>query len=491
MINMTSWKELEVDVINDVCLDPLNVRLGLGQDAPEVDIIADLFHNEAAFDLAESIAKVGFLTHEVPIVVKRDADLVVVEGNRRLAALKAIQNPLLVQGYESRMNGLAKNLIGRTELKRITVKLAPSQDEANQLIAALHTGDQRRKWSPDRQASFFEAQIEAGKTLEQLIGQYPTIDVRKYVVRSDLLRLFRNASYSNPDLRDYMRRPNRAVATLERLYNNPKFRAIADLAINEETGRLEGGLGPEAFGRLAEKIIDDILAKRINTRILNKPGSEEFQGYLNEVNACVAIPGNQLMDVTSARLREVTDGDSTDGLKLSIGVAKDTGTTVGTETPFNAKSPPSSHLLNTFGILVDDAYSPTISRIFDELKKLNVDTYPNATLDLLRSFLEKTIKAYAGRKNEVIPSGGRSQWVMLADCLTWIKAEMKKSDMTKGLVQAINGLEQPKVGHADLYASSSDMLNAINHNDRVFASPQDVRLAWDKMKDLLKELLKP
>jgi hypothetical protein len=83
---MSSWPTLSVNVLHEVALDPRNVRLEIAADVPEADIIADLFHNEKVLPLVEGIAKVGYLTHELPIVVRRDAQLVVVEGNRRLLA---------------------------------------------------------------------------------------------------------------------------------------------------------------------------------------------------------------------------------------------------------------------------------------------------------------------------------------------------------------------------------------------------------------------
>jgi hypothetical protein len=87
LIDMSAWENVKVDVLNDLLLDPKNVRLGLSDNAPESDIIQDLFGNEKALSLVESICKVGLLTHELPIAIRRNVDLVVVEGNRRVAAL--------------------------------------------------------------------------------------------------------------------------------------------------------------------------------------------------------------------------------------------------------------------------------------------------------------------------------------------------------------------------------------------------------------------
>ena len=159
MIDMSTWETKRVNVLSGIRLDPRNVRLELESDAPESDIMLDLFKNEKALALVKGIVSVGYLTHEVPVAVRRDRKLVVVEGNRRVAALKAIQNPFLVPDYQARISALAEGFDGRSNLESIDVKVAPSQEQADQLIATLHTGNQRIAWTPARQAAFFQAQI--------------------------------------------------------------------------------------------------------------------------------------------------------------------------------------------------------------------------------------------------------------------------------------------------------------------------------------------
>jgi regulatory protein YycH of two-component signal transduction system YycFG len=146
------------------------------------------------------------------------------EGNRRVAALKAIQNPYLAPEYQARITKLTQTLPNLNGLKKITVKRAPNQDQADQVIAALHTGNQRVPWGPLRQAAFFQAQIDSGKTYEQLVVQYPTIDVKEFVVRSRILNLFRSVKYKDPSLVDYIKRRRFPVSTLARLYDYDKFR---------------------------------------------------------------------------------------------------------------------------------------------------------------------------------------------------------------------------------------------------------------------------
>jgi hypothetical protein len=46
MIDMSTWQELVVDVVDELQLDPHNVRLELSDGVTEGDIVLDLLSNE-------------------------------------------------------------------------------------------------------------------------------------------------------------------------------------------------------------------------------------------------------------------------------------------------------------------------------------------------------------------------------------------------------------------------------------------------------------
>src|SRR5690606_17706714 len=159
---------------------------------------------------------------------------------------------------QARVTRLVQDFALRDQIRRIVVKKAPSQDEADQLIAALHTGNQRVAWTPSRQAAFFQAQIDAGKTAEDLIDQYPTVDVRKFIIRSRILQLFRDVHYTDPHLQDYVRKRNFPVSVLARLYDNDKFLELVQIEVDPATASVALIAEPEVFAVVAEKIVADI-----------------------------------------------------------------------------------------------------------------------------------------------------------------------------------------------------------------------------------------
>lgn len=90
---------------------------------------------------------------------------------------------MIVPSYRARVETAAKSMgQARQRLANIEVLVAPNRPQADELIAALHTSNPRKAWSPARQAAFFQAQIDSGKKYSQLISRYPTIDVADFVL---------------------------------------------------------------------------------------------------------------------------------------------------------------------------------------------------------------------------------------------------------------------------------------------------------------------
>lgn len=504
MIDMSTWPNSQADVVDDLHLDPHNVRLETPHGVPESDIIQDLFRNEKALSLVEAIAQSGYFTHELPIVVMRDDQMIVVEGNRRLAALKAIQNPYLAPDHRAKITRLIERIPNRDALKKITVKIAPNQDDANQVIAALHTGNQRVAWTPPRQAAFFQAQIDAGKTVSQLLTQYPTIDVKDFVVRSKMLELFRSVRYRDPQLKEYVSRRRFPVSILARLYEYDKFQELAQIEVNQDKARVSLRGSRQQFSIMAEKIISDIKSKRIDTRVLNSTQSVTYQEYMNELRDFINEPpppksqsGSSVSGGASSGGGSASGSGSPSGGGMGAGAEKgsqdDTGGSGGSASgdssdkgKTKAKAPSTSYV-DTDG-LDATGFPPAIGFILAELASINLNRFPNATFDLLRTFLEKSIKAHAAKLNvEIKNTVNLNGFVQLSQALTWLEEHLKSEGQT-ALIQVVKKIRSGKISD---FISSKTHLDAINHNHLIFATPSDVKECWNTMKPLLQFMLKP
>jgi hypothetical protein len=118
---------------------------------------------------------------------------------------------------------------------------------------------------------------------------------------------------------------------------------------------------------------------------------------------------------------------------------------------------------------------------------INVNRFPNATFDLLRTFLEKSIKACAAKLNvEIKNTANLNGYVQLSHSLVWLEQHLKDED-EKALLQVVQKIRSGKITD---FISSKEHLDAINHNHLIFATPGDVREGWNTMKPLLQYMLK-
>ena len=86
--------------VSDLSFDVKNPRLSefdLTDDATETDVIQELWEKMDVREVVMSIAASGFFPHEPLIVAQEDGKKVVIEGNRRLAAVKVLLNPSILE----------------------------------------------------------------------------------------------------------------------------------------------------------------------------------------------------------------------------------------------------------------------------------------------------------------------------------------------------------------------------------------------------------
>lgn len=489
MIDMTSWKTSVVDVVDGVLLDPRNVRLDIEtDDVPQADIIHDLFRNESALGLVDGIAKIGYLTHEVPIVLRRKRKLYVVEGNRRLAALKAIQNPHLAGEYQGRVAALAERIADRDSLRRIEVKIAPTEDDALQLIAALHTGNPRRPWKPERQARFFQAQLDAGLSIGELRSRYPTVELTKFILRSRIVDFFRAARYEDEEVARYVNSKKFSASTLARIYESKQFQDLTGIGLtDDEDARLKLSIANECFLRMAQHIASGMADDRINTRSVGTVKSTTFQELMAELQAIKmsdesSRPAPHGMADGGAGTSESPPGGGVDG-SAPVPAA-------GMEPPTSSKPgrrPRPSSFLTMSRITVPDPFPDSVRDVASELSRLDIDQFPNAASDLMRTFLEKAIKSFAESIGADIrsSSANRSSFVQLHHCLVWLD-EYMTSNGKRAIAQAVKRVQSREASH---FIGSKDHLDAVNHNHQISATPEDVRNGWTAIHPLLAAMM--
>jgi hypothetical protein len=122
-----------------------------------------------------------------------------------------------------------------------------------------------------------------------------------------------------------------------------------------------------------------------------------------------------------------------------------------------------------------------LQRRLDELARLDVQGFPNATYDLLRTVLECAIKDYFKAKSKALPANS-----MLGKCIEALAQEFKGDRRMTTLINAVNRKGSML---ASQYTGTAPSLNAANHEPDSFATGRDAHEGWDRIKPILIQIV--
>lgn len=443
--------------INSIFLDTKNIRLPITDKAQDA-ILQDLFSNEDAFDIVKSIVQYGLFPDEFPILIKEDKKLIVIEGNRRLAALKALDNPDRVPFFKDKIKAL-----NRPDLQKIRAVLAPNRDEATQLIANKHTINFRRPWKPLRQAYFYKSQIDNGKPIEKLKEEYPEHDIAKFIKMLEAHHLAKSIDYENDAVsllvHDERKFP---ITNLERMYEDAYVTDYLGISF-DNYGRVNVNVKADDFKKPYKKIVEDVALGEIDSRKYNS--KEQRKTYIDNLpKDFKPIKGSKR--TTSAAFKE--NKIDKPSLEKSVKSHKRPKGLIPTYVPYK----------------LDNS---SLRELYDELKEIEVADFPNATHDLLRSFLECSLIVFfkmTGEYSSIQKSDKHNP--TLGEMLTHIINGKSSSITDSNLIETI---KQIKADYDKPY--SLVRLNMINHNENWASTEKDVRAAWNKLEELMKCILNP
>ena len=153
-------------------LDRQNPRLiGEGENASEEFIIGRLYRSADLGELLQSISANGYMDIEPLIVMPEDpqskeGNLIVLEGNRRLAALRLLREPELVkvikksEGFSITIPPIGEQQ--RDTLDKVSVYYVPSREDAQSFIGFKHINGPA-KWDAYAKAQFAANWYKSGR----------------------------------------------------------------------------------------------------------------------------------------------------------------------------------------------------------------------------------------------------------------------------------------------------------------------------------------
>jgi len=366
-------------------LDAKNPRLGreTSSRAPR-DIIQYLFDHDKAIDVTESIASRGYFPNEPLLAINEAGRYVVVEGNRRLAALKVLQEPGLLEGsLASQVERLSHRIGDPRVIANVPVTIAPSRGATDRLIAGRHIGSPVLAWEAENRATFILDKLAEGYGNDELRDQLGFSPV--HIQQARQTRAIRDMARSL-DLPDTVKakldNPRaKLFTTLERVFDSSVGRDYLKVEPDPEHG-LRGTTTKEEFIRGFTKLVTDVALGKASSRTLNT--NDDIRAYFESWDP-KERPGKQLGTFVP---EDVTKDESVASRFVKLGVTR----------AMMSKQVTTTVLPRDFKVRFGNDRLIDIRR---ELTKLKRQEFPNAGAVLLRVFFELAVRHYLERVGEL------------------------------------------------------------------------------------------
>lgn len=411
-------------------LDAKNPRLGretLAR-APR-EIIEYLFEHDKALEVAQSIAARGYFPNEPLLAIKESDQIVVVEGNRRLAALKALREPGLLEGpMQRQLERLSRQIEDPKDIATVPVTLAPSRRATDRQIAGRHVGTPVLAWQAENRASFILDKLAEGYTNDHLRDQlgFTLADIQAARQTRAIADMTRSLDLPE-EVKAKLDNPRaKLFTTLERIFDSSVGRDYLKVEPDPDHG-LRGTTTKAEFLRGFRRVVIDVALGKQSSRTLNT--NENIRNYFESWN-----PEERLSQKRGSFIpADIIQGQS---------VASPSRKAERAAAPKKSAQRSKTVLPRDFKVRFGN------DRLHDirlELIKLKREEFPNAGAVLLRVFFELAVIDYLGRIGELpeiikkleakqgrkLPFGAPTMRQVVPEIIRIAKNKLTKADALK------------------------------------------------------------
>jgi hypothetical protein len=391
--------------------------------------------------LARDILEHGLNPSELPIVMPRHDDrngYIVLEGNRRIAAAKALENPeplvgALESGALADLRKLSKEY-QTAPIESILCMMVKDRAEADHWLQLRHTGENEGaglvRWGGAETARF---RARSGNV----------------EIHSQALDLLEDRGELTSGQRAKV-----PITTFKRLLGTPEVRQKIGLSVDK------GVLTPVGDIRKVVKalmyVVNDLTAGANPMTVHDVYTREKRIAYAEALPSKVVVPPTQ------------PAGNGT------VQSGRTTGKASRAARPVRAK--PRDNLIPLECTL--KITDPRLRDVENELRTLSLAQYENAVSVLFRVFIELSVDAYIAAKGLHADEKKDS----LASKLLRVSADLQhKKKLTSQ--QAIP--VQRACGKDAIFAASVKMMHEYVHNIHVFPAGGDLRAAWNSLQPFI------
>jgi hypothetical protein len=446
--------EIRLVPVSQLLVDMENPRLDVPQPS-QLESIRTLVSGQKSkiINLAKDILENRLNPSEAMIVTLVNGDnqrYLVLEGNRRLCALKIMENPDLVldlftAATKKQIRELSvayqENPIGD-----ITCAIVGDRDEARRWIELRHGGEQEGagivRWGAAETARF-----------RQRLGQKE--------IHLQILDYLEEKGALTPESRQSV-----PVTSLKRVVEDRHTRD--QLGYDMKDGQLVVSGDPQKMVDILTRVASDLSSGRVRTKdiyhkedrvsYVNRILVEAEQGKSVTVNEVSVSPQPVLVDMTPSGVPAAESGR-----KRQVPLGKNR--------PFLI--PPKVKLI---------IHQTRINEIYSELKQLLIQEYPNSVAVLFRVFIELSVDDYISRNPAEFKKGPEDPSYTLNKKLIEVADHLKANHkLTEHQSRAVRHAAQAD----NFMAASVNVLNQYVHNPNFKPALDDLRSAWDNLQPFI------
>jgi hypothetical protein len=386
--------------------------------------------------LMEHIAEHGLSPVDRMMVVRENKKNIVVEGNRRIAALKVLDNTDLAKGTSLERAAIKISKERAVTVTKVDCAIADDRDEARPWILIRHDGEAQGagtvRWKP-RQAERFNAR--------------PGSQSAK---GSAFLDAVEDAYADDETIGDLVEEVGKdRITTLGRLVADPNFRSHLDIELEGDAPRFYHDA--DAMRGLVEKVLRDLSG---GYSVSNLKSKDQRKTYIN----------SRLPNLKKSTRRD-TAGPLVDG----------TGGSPKPKPKPKKKPKPKPKPKRLFPDLELNNLGSRIPNVLEEAQKLKLEEYPNAAAILVRVVLELSV-------DQVIDQKGWKKSGEFKNRLRYVLHKVDSTDQDPRFQALRTGLQ-----HGDSpYAVAT--LHSFVHNAYVHPTANDALAIAENLSEFLAEL---
>jgi len=427
-------------------------------------------HGDTVLGLARHIARHGSLNPAESLIVIQDGTrYTVLEGNRRLAALRLLQNSKLAPA--DKQVAFARAAKGFVRIPSISCVIADSREEAYVWIQLKHSGQ-----------GSGEGAVRWGANG---VRNFATRSQGKVTYVQGIIHMLQTLYSDDVDLQamiDVVRHGDQ-LTNLERILQDTAVRQRLGIVWNSTYVSLE--YSAATLAPFFQRLFTLLTTERPNGSASWSRAwatAKERKTWLAD-QSDVLPPVDDALDEPIVIAPPAQDGKS-DGPQGKADKPKP-----GSNGSRSRK--PSAKKLDTEGMRAHEDYPLPVRKLFDEIRDIDYENFPYLTLDGMRTLIEKTIKSYARLQGDRVMGKRRGQpdpeaFAQFGDCIAWMDDHCSAHPGIRHHKTTLSRLRN----QSGKWPASAELFNGSNHNDVLTIDAALVKASWELMHPLLQDLLK-